>query len=313
MFVSNNMTHMHVDLNLLTALDALLEEGSVAGAADRMHLTQPAMSRALARIRRTMDDQILVRSGHTMTPTPRAVALRAQVHTLVQQAQAVLAPEREPDIATVERTFTLMAHDAIITAIGPHLLESVIAQAPGIRLRMIAEPLSDSNDLRQGRVDLTIGADTTTQTDIAQHTATTDHLVAAVRQHHPITNLTIHGYTAAQHVTVSRRGRIHDRIDDVLATGGHQRHVAATVPTTAAALHIVANSDLITAVPQHICATALASHGLRTLPLPFDLTPVPIVIAWHRRYDRDHTHTWLRRQVNNAVAAHVTPKSSSPL
>ena len=113
---------MQLDLNLLTALDALLEEGSVAGAAERLHVTAPAMSRSLGRIRRATGDQILVRTGRTMTPTPYAIAVREQVHDLVQQARGVLAPSREIDLATLERTFTLRWHDALVALSGPALL-----------------------------------------------------------------------------------------------------------------------------------------------------------------------------------------------
>src|SRR5690242_9139367 len=109
---------MQLDLNLLAALDALLEEGSVAGAADRMHVTSPAMSRTLGRIRKATKDQILVRTGRTMTPTPYALAVRAEVHRLVQQAHAVLAPASALDLGTLGRTFTLQWHDAVTSAVG---------------------------------------------------------------------------------------------------------------------------------------------------------------------------------------------------
>jgi len=98
-FDRNIITPVHLDLNLLTALDALLEEGSVSGAAARLYLSEPAMSRTLGRIRRATGDQILVRTGRTMTPTPHALALRAEVHALVQHAYAVLSPARNLDLA----------------------------------------------------------------------------------------------------------------------------------------------------------------------------------------------------------------------
>src|SRR3954465_11323365 len=114
MLVVGRFTAVQVDLNLLTALDALLEEGSVAGAAARLRLSAPAMSRTLGRIRRATGDQILVRTGRTMTPTPYAIAIREQVHELLQQVQGVLAPSRELDLTTLERTFTLRWHDSLV-------------------------------------------------------------------------------------------------------------------------------------------------------------------------------------------------------
>src|SRR3569833_2078633 len=132
------LTGVHLDLNLLTALDALLEEGSVAGAAQRLHVTAPAMSRTLGRIRHATKDQILVRTGREMLPTPYAMGIRAEVHRLVQQAHAVLAPEREVDLSTLERVFTVEWHDAATVAICPALLADVRSRAPGERLRVLA-------------------------------------------------------------------------------------------------------------------------------------------------------------------------------
>ena len=105
---------MQLDLNLLTALDALLEEESVTGAAERLHLSAPAMSRSLGRLRRATGDQILVRNGRIMRPTPRAVALRAEVRALVLRSREVLTPEAPLDLAALRRTFTLRAHDAFL-------------------------------------------------------------------------------------------------------------------------------------------------------------------------------------------------------
>src|SRR3954462_5807127 len=150
---------MQLDLNLLTVLDALLEEGSVLGAADRLRLSSPAVSRTLGRIRRLTGDDILVRTGRTMTPTPYALAVREQVSELLRQAQAVLAPSRDLDLAGLGRTFTLQCHDALATSLAPPLLSAIAERAPGVRVRFLGEPAVDTDDLRHGRVDLEIGAD----------------------------------------------------------------------------------------------------------------------------------------------------------
>lgn len=120
---------MQLDLNLLTALDALLEEGSVAGAAERLHLSAPAMSRTLGRIRRATGDEILVRQGRTMRPTARARALREEVRSLVLRSQEVLAPETGLHLASLTRTFTLQGHDTLISVVAPRLVASVATDA----------------------------------------------------------------------------------------------------------------------------------------------------------------------------------------
>src|SRR3954467_15407192 len=232
------MSLMQLDLNLLAALDALLEEGSVAGAAERLHVTAPAMSRSLGRIRRTTGDQILVRTGRTMTPTPYAIAIREQVHELLQQVQGVLAPSRELDLATLERTFTLRWHDSLVALSGPTLLSAVRGQAPGVRLRFVAESSIDTPELRRGEVDLEANANRPGAPDIRAENVGETRLVIVVRQGHPLTrrSVTAKRYAAAEHVTVSRRGNLSNAVDDVLARLGLTRRVVATAPTEAAAL-----------------------------------------------------------------------------
>ncbi|MGV9823570.1 LysR family transcriptional regulator [Nocardia xishanensis] len=297
---------MQLDLNLLAALDALLEEGSVAGAADRLHVTAPAMSRSLGRIRRTTGDQILVRTGRTMTPTPYALAVREQVHDLLRQVQGVLAPSRELDLATLERTFTLRWHDALVALSGPALLTAVREQAPGVRLRFIAESSIDTPELRRGEVDLAANADHPTAPEIrAEMVAETQHVIV-VRRGHPLTHVetvTTARYAAAEHITVSRRGKLSNILDDTLAQLDLTRRVVATAPTERAAFEFVRGSDLLVTTPESTARSAAADLGLVLLPLPFDLPPAPAYLSWHQRYDTDPAHIWLRDLARTALTS----------
>ncbi|MEU8433887.1 LysR family transcriptional regulator [Streptomyces sp. NPDC029216] len=297
---------MQLDLNLLTALDALLEEGSVAGAAARLHVTAPAMSRSLGRIRRTTGDQILVRTGRTMTPTPYAIAVRAQVHELLHQVQGVLAPSRELDLATLERTFTLRWHESLVALSGPALLTSVRAQAPGVRLRFIGESSVDTHELRRGEVDLEANANRPTAPDIRTETAGETRLVAVVRRGHPLTRartLTAQRYAAAEHVTVSRRGNLSNALDEALARLDLSRRVVATAPTEAAAFAFARDCDLVLSVPEATTRSAVTDLGLVVLPLPLELPAAPVYLSWHQRYDTDNAHAWLRELARNALAS----------
>jgi DNA-binding transcriptional LysR family regulator len=301
---------VHLDLNLLTALDALLEEGSVAGAAERVHLSPPAMSRTLGRIRKVTGDQILVRTGRAMTPTPYAVSIREQVHRLVQQAQAVLTPDQELDLSTLKRTFTLQCHDAVTTAAGPDLLTRVRIQAPAVKLRLLPEASTDTSDLRQGQVDLEVSSTEPALPDIRYETVGIDRLVVVVGPDHPCARgrMTAKRLAAADHLTVSRRGRLYDRLDDELARAGLERRVVAAAPTSTAALHIVRQTDLVVAVPERVCQPMISELGLRTRPMPVDLPPVSIIHAWHQRYDGDRAHSWLRSQVQATLDMLLHPQ-----
>ncbi|MGV9704567.1 LysR family transcriptional regulator [Streptomyces sp. NPDC003483] len=299
---------MQLDLNLLSALDALLEEGSVAGAAARLHVTAPAMSRSLGRIRRTTGDQILVRTGHSMTPTPYAIAVRGQVHELLHQVQAVLAPSRELDLATLERTFTLRWHDSLVALSGPALLAAVREQAPGVRLRFLAESSTDTAELRRGEVDLEANANRPSAPDIRAENVGDTRLVVVVRQGHPLTRvrtLTAKRYAAAEHVTVSRRGNLGNAVDEALARLGLTRRVVASAPTEAAALEFARGSDLVVSVPEATTRSSVAELGLTLLPLPVELPSASVYLSWHQRYDTDTAHTWLRGLARTALS--VTP------
>ncbi|MFE9404299.1 LysR family transcriptional regulator [Streptomyces sp. NPDC006530] len=296
---------MQLDLNLLAALDALLDEGSVAGAAERLHVTAPAMSRSLGRIRKTTGDQILVRTGRTMTPTPYAIAIRGQVHELLQQVQGVLAPSRELDLTTLERTFTLRWHDSLVALGGPALLAEVRKQAPGVRLRFIAESSVDTPELRRGEVDLEANASRPAQSDVrGVLLAETGHVVV-VRQDHPLAraeSVTLTQYAEAEHITISRRGRFENALDGALSQLGHTRRVVASAPTEAAGLAFVRASHLLVTAPETTARSTAEALGLALLPLPFELPSAPVYLSWHQRYDTDPAHAWLRELARTALS-----------
>ncbi|WP_019932138.1 LysR family transcriptional regulator [Nocardia sp. BMG111209] len=288
-----------MDLNLLTALDVLLEEGSVGAAADRLHLSQPAMSRTLGRIRRATGDQILVRSGRSMLPTPYAEQIRAEVHQLVTRAHGVLTPAADPDPATLARTFTIQCNDVIASALIPELVTRIAATAPGVELRMLAEAETDLDELRRGRVDLQVTDRVGPGADVRSATVLTDSLVAIGRRDLPADPTTPAGFCALTHVVVSRRGRRHNLIDELLEARGLRRRVALTVPTLAMALTAVEAAGLITVAPAKL---GRLGPGLRSYPLPIPTPDIPAVLTWHARHERDGGHRWLRTLVGETLA-----------
>ncbi|MFD3585840.1 LysR family transcriptional regulator [Streptomyces sp. NPDC058683] len=307
---------MHLDLNLLTALDALLDEGSVGAAADRLHLSQPAMSRTLSRIRHATGDEILVRAGRSMLPTPYAEQIREEVHHLVTRAQVVLAPTAEVDPATLERTFTLQCNDIVAGALLPHLAAPLAATAPGVCLRVLGEAAATVDELRRGSVDLQISDETPDHADTRSVTLLTDTLVVVGHRNLPHDPTTWQGFAALTHVVVSRRGRTRTRLDDLMERHGLRRKVAFTVPTLALALRTVAAHDDLITVATTLLGTDSLPAGLRAYPLPEPAEPVPLVVAWHARHDRDAGHRWLRDLTTRTLTAltHVPdPAGTAPL
>ncbi|RII95414.1 LysR family transcriptional regulator [Clavibacter michiganensis] len=298
---------MQLDLNLLTALDALLEEGSVTGAAERLHLSAPAMSRTLGRIRRATGDEVLVREGRAMRPTARAQAMREEVRSLVLRSQEVLAPEADLDLATLTRTFTIQGHDALISVIAPRLVARLATDAPHVALRFLTESRADTTDLGRGLVDLEVGSAVPASPEIAHDRVSTDALVGLARPGHPLFDgdIDVAAWSAVPHITVSRRGRLRDRADELLHEKGRTRTVVASVASTAAAIDTVQATDAVVIVPASVAQAAAASGAAAMFPLPIDLPDVALVMSWHRRLTPDRGHAWLRGLARDAlISAH---------
>jgi DNA-binding transcriptional LysR family regulator len=294
------------DLNLLLALDVLLEEGSVVGAARRMNLSAPAMSRTLSRIRETVGDPILVKVGRKMVPTPRALELRDQVQDSDESALRLLLPAREVDLPSLKRSFNLHANDVFISAFGEVLLERVRQQAPNVLLRFVPEGDSEDLVLREGKVDLYISAMRPMGTEVHVQSLFTTKFVGLARDDHPIFRgeITPERFAQYDQISVSRRGRVSGPVDVALQALGLARHVSMVVPTFHSGVFMLGNSDLILTLPEHV-AWAVQRMGIRAQPfaLPIPLQTVVIVQGWHPRYQSDGAHQWLRRVIREVCSA----------
>lgn len=296
-----------VDLNLLLALDVLLEEQSVRGAARRLHLSEPAMSRTLGRIRKALGDPVLVRAGRQMVPTPHALAVRAEVSAVVERARALFAPGRDTDPRTMTRTFTILGHDATAATLGAPLLTRTAREAPGIRLRFLSESPVDAPFLRQGTADLEIGVVDTTAPEVRVETLYEDRMLGVVRAGHPLLEgeLTPERFASeAGHLSVSRRGRLRGPIDDALAALGLVRQVVGSVGTYPASLFVLRDTDLVGIVSRGSRPLA-ETLGLVTFPIPLPLPPLEVGLAWHPRHDADPAHAWLRATVKELMAERI--------
>ncbi|WNI16720.1 LysR family transcriptional regulator [Actinacidiphila sp. ITFR-21] len=324
------------DMNLLPALDALLREGSVTGAAAVMNVSPSAMSRTLARLRRVVGDPLLVPSGRGLVLTARARELRPQAEAALIQALAALRPPPPVDIAEVSREFALRTNDGVAVVLGSALTAHVAREAPRIRLRILPEGEEDPADLRD-RVDLDLSAFHELPADVHSAFLYQDTSVAVLRSGgrpsaagagaHPPQRppagprrpgpgetgplappeppgpadppepLGVERFAAVPHITVSRRGRIHGVVDDRLAELGLRRHVLATVPTFSAACFLALESDALAIVPAVFAARIAGVMGLTVHPIPLRLPPVTLDMAWHVRHDTDPAHRWLREAV----------------
>jgi len=292
------------DLNLLVTLDVLLAESSVARAARRLRLSPSAMSRALARLRETMGDPLLVRAGRSLVPTPRALELRERVSQLVQDGEAVLRPAGKLDLKQLVRTFTLRTTDGFAENFGAELIARVGAIAPGVRLRFVLKADKDSTLLREGLVDLETGVvGKTMGPEVRAQALFKDRFIGVVRQGHALGKgrITPARYAAGRHISVSRRGLDRGPIDAALAPLGLERKIVAIVAGFPAALALARGSDLIASVPEK--HTGILRAGMHSFALPVPTPEITVSLLWHPRLDADPAHRWLRGHVRDVCAA----------
>jgi DNA-binding transcriptional LysR family regulator len=291
------------DLNLLVTLDVLLMEGSVARAAKRLRLSPSAMSRALARLRESTGDPLLVRAGRGLVPTPRALELRDRVHGLVQDAESMLRPAEAVDLARIDRTFTLRTSEGFVENFGAELVARVAEVAPGVRLRFVPKPDRDSGPLRDGSVDLETGVvGRTVGPEMRLQALFRDRFIGVVQAGHPLAvgTVTAQAYAAGRHILISRDGRDEGGIDGALAALGLERNIAAIVGGFSGAVALARDSNLIATVPAR--HTAALRAGTQSFPLPISLPEVTVSLLWHPRLHADPAHRWLRGVVQQACS-----------
>ncbi|BAL95226.1 LysR family transcriptional regulator [Rubrivivax gelatinosus] len=302
------------DLNLLLALDVLLDEGSVVGAARRMHLSPPAMSRTLSRIREELGDPVFVQVGRKLVPTAKALAMREQVRLVVEQASRVFASGAEVDLRSLDRRFNVRATDEFVTVHLGRLLDAMAREMPRAMLRFSPEEDDvDEEALRSGRIDLFISASRKLRPEIRVQSLFTTTFVGVARADHPIFDgeIAAESLTRWEHINVSRRGKAVGPIDAALDAQGLRRHVALVVPSPYSALFTLQDSDLLLPLPRLLARSALAAGlRIRLFELPMPLETVLLTQAWHPRHDEDPAHRWLRHTIHALCSEDQTPAAA---
>jgi len=300
------MTRAEIDLNLLVALDALLAEGSVTGAARRLGLSPSAMSRTLTRLRAATADPLLVRAGRGLVPTPRATELRDSVRDLTRSVRAVLQPQvAYVEVASLDQTFTLRVSEAFLEFLSAPVVAAVTLAAPRHPLRFVAKPDKDARPLREGLIDLEIGVLGTSAPEIRTQLLFYDRLVGVARVGHPLLAggpVTPERYAACAHVVASRDRDVVEPVDGALQKLGLTRRILVVVPGYPDAMRIARHSDLVALVPRsclgnRLAGDATAMSGLQSFETPLPMPEIKILSMWHPRMDADPAHRWLRETV----------------
>jgi len=301
------------DLNLLRVFDALMREHSVTRAGERVGLSQPAISAALGRLRHSLGDQLFVRLGNEMVPTPRAEAIAPVVREALASLESTFADEGRFDPATAELTCTLRGADFFSMRLMPDLFDTVATEAPGVRLRFLDSGHGDLTQLLQeNAIDVALDRPLQLPTWVSSTLLfPSPFVVIAARGHREIcqhralegTPLPVELFCALPHALRSTDGSMTGAVDDALAKAGHSRRVVVALPHFQAVGMAVAKGRLIAVVPRQFAESAADELGLSVYQPPIEIAVPEIRMYWHSRHDDSPPHRWLREKILIAVSA----------
>ena len=297
------------DLNLLLVFDAVLRERSVTRAAERLCLSQPALSHALNRLRTVLDDRLFVRGPGGMEPTPRAVQLASVVQRTLDELRNAVQPVGF-DPAASQRTFRLAVNNYAAVVIAPGLIRTCRTAAPGVRLSIRPTGALDLEDaLERGELDLVVSGRSFSSSRITSHTIFMDGYVAVTRRDHPDVAgpLTLEAFAQLPRVTVSSSGDDTSFVDKALSAAGLHQDVVADAPYLSL-VDLLAASDMVALLARRFAEAVAAKTDLAITSLRFATPTVPCVVSWRRHLEDDPAHIWLRRMI-----ADVTPGEGADL
>jgi DNA-binding transcriptional LysR family regulator len=307
------MNFRTLDLNLLRVFDRVMSEGSLTRAAAALAITQPAASHALKRLHTAIGEPLFVRTAFGMRPTPHAEALWPQVRDALDALREALAPEGF-DPHRGHKVFRVAMADATAALLVPALLRTMGGERGGISVQV--QPLTTRDPRRlliEGEADMALGHFPVALAALVAQGANAvlrhaplyeTRYVCVMRRGHPLArkgSLTLDGYCAAEHLLVSFSGRSQGLMDQALAALGRRRRIVLTVNQFFTAGRVVAQSDLLTVVPETFVPATGYAEQLVTRPLPFEVDPVSVQMMWPLRLDGDAAQRWLRDHIVRAA------------
>lgn len=291
------------DLNLLLALKALLEEKNVSRAAEKLCLSQPAMSHVLSRLRGQLDDPILVKSASGMVPTARALALLEPTVAVLREIEKIVQSPPTFDPATSRRRFVISTSDYVAFAVLPELAESIMRIAPNIEVQ-IRQPIVGPPHLalEEDNIDVAIGFDAIFggTPHIRSDMLMGESVVCLTRQSNAVVpgdEITLAQFLECRHMLITWREAGTGLIDDCLAKLGLRRNISFILPNFLTTPWILAKTDLLLCLPRRMAEKFVELAPLKILPIPIDLPRYELRMLWHPRHEKDRAHMWLRERL----------------
>jgi DNA-binding transcriptional LysR family regulator len=287
-----------LDLNLLRAFDAIATEGSVTVAGERIGLTQPAMSNALARLRTVFGDPLFVRTPRGMRPTPFAQQLAQPVREALRLIQGALQQHAGFDPGSSGNTFRLFMSDIGEMVFLPGLLERIKRDAPAVKIEVVRIPIKDVHTAQEaGEIDLAVGFLPGLITGMRQQPLFREQYVCMLRADHPVVGdrISAKQFRAAAHVLVSYAGTGHQVIEETFLREGLGGRIAVRVPHFLVVPMILARTDLVVTVPSRVAEVFAQSGNFKVLKLPLRMPSFEVRLHWHQRFHQDPANRWLRQ------------------
>lgn len=286
------------DLNLLPVFDALFRHGSVTRAAAEMGLTQSAMSSALGRLRRQLDDPLFVNTRSGMLPTPRALELAPSLTDALAMVRGALGAREAFDPRRTTRSLRIYMTDVGETVLLPTLMRHLHEHSPVMRLETAQLPASElAVRLETGDIDLAVGYVPQLREKIRRMRLFEEHYVCMTRPDHPLGRsapLTLKEYLSARHVVIASMGSGHQILERTLAERGMEENIALRVPHFVVVPLIVAGTDLIVSLPARVAEAWSRLVKVKVHPLPVPLPSFDVSLYWHARVENDAANRWLR-------------------
>jgi DNA-binding transcriptional LysR family regulator len=293
-----------LDLHHLRILHVLLAERSLTKAANSLDLTQPAISKTLARLRTYFGDPLFVRVGMKMEPTPKAMELAEPVKGILDRMRDLKSGHESFDPATSERTFSLFMIDAAVVEMLPPLLNRLRDVAPGVRVQAVRTEVQNLELwLESGLVDFAIGSFPSLQQGVRRHPLWTESFASVVRSDHPRRESlsSLGAFLTENHALVSGVGTGHEYLsaERLLEDAIPPRNIVCRLPMFSAAAHIARHSDCVATLPRTVAETIAHDLGLFLFDCPIALPKMEIAHYWHERYHRDAGNRWLREVIRD--------------
>lgn len=290
------MIHGKIDLNLFVVLKAVYTEGSITAAADSLHLTQPAVSHAMTRLRDKFNDPLFIRHGRKMVPSPYCQTIYPQIEQALAALNSSLIPQSYFDIRDHARNIKFGFRDILESIFFPDLITDLAANTPKITVHSRqTNRVEMEQALEQGELDIVIDVLTPTSNNIHHELICNERFSLICRQGHPILdNPTIEQYVAAQHALVTLKDSAVDLVDMTLAKLGHRRQIGLQCEHYFAATSVISRCDMLLTMPNAYANILQEKMPVCVIPLPFDVPVLPVHMYWHKQAENDLVNRWMR-------------------